>query len=123
MRERGRMKFRLTVLFLVLVQHAYADDSWRIETNQNGKPFVRVIDQPRLDGLLRSKWEAMKEALRTGDTAKASTYIIKRKQPLYKNVFDNLIVSFDEAAQYLGDIVWSKQNGPFVEYDAPNGSV
>ena len=58
-----------------------------------------------------------------GGTARAASYIVKKKQPMYKKVFDNLNAPFAEVARKLGDISWSKQYGPYVEYDSPGGAV
>ncbi len=111
------------LIILALVEQVYADEPWRIEKSQNGQRVIRVIDQPQLDSLLRSKWAAMVEALRNGDTAKASSFIVRGKQSLYKNAFDNLPVSFEDASRHFGDIFWSKQYGPFVEYSGSKRSV
>jgi hypothetical protein len=35
----------LVALFLIVADEAYGTDPWRIETDQNGKSVLRVIDQ------------------------------------------------------------------------------
>jgi len=104
----------LVALFLIVAEEAYGTDPWRIETDQNGKSVLRVIDQAQLDRHLKSKWTAMKGALRNEDTARAASYIVKKKQSMYKKVFDNLNAPFAEVARKLGDISWSTQYEPYV---------
>lgn len=57
-----------------------------IEPNQHGRPVVRVIDQPALDALLKSKRTAMKAALGAGDTATAASYMTSNAQAKFKKV-------------------------------------
>jgi len=120
---RVQKRFAWVLLCLALIEQVHADEPWRIEKNQNGQQFIRVTDQAQLDSLLRDKWAAMIAALRNGDTAKASSYMVRGKQALYKKAFDNLPVSFEETSRHFGEIFWSKQYGPFVEYHGSKRSV
>jgi len=74
-----------------------------IEPNQYGRPVVRVIDQPALDALLKSKRTAMKAALVAGDTATAASYVTSNAQAEFKKSFDNLSVPYNQIDSYLGN--------------------
>ena len=67
--------------------------------------------------LLQSKWNAMKNALRTGDTAAAASYIVKAKQAFYQNIFNNLTISFSAIDQYLPNLTFVEQWHNAVEYE------
>jgi hypothetical protein len=78
--------------------------------------IVQILDINQLDVLLQSKWNAMKNALRTGDTATAASYIVKAKQSFYQNIFNNLTISFSAIDQYLPNLTFVEQWHTAVEY-------
>jgi hypothetical protein len=71
----------------------------------------------QLDTLLTSKWNGMKNALRSGNTAVATDYIVKSKRLTYQNAFNSLTVPFANIDQVLGDIFYAGQRGPNIEYE------
>jgi hypothetical protein len=95
--------------------------SWVVERDQYGYLTVRVTDQAALDTLLKSKFFAMKDALRAGDTQKASSYYVKRKLAQYKDIMDNLTIPYNQIDSYFNNIVWKEQRGPIVEYRLTGG--
>lgn len=85
-------------------------------TVRTATALIQVVDISQLDLLLKSKWNSMKDALRSGNTAEAATYIVLSKRTNYQNIFDNLTVSFASIDQYLTNIIFVRQRGPNVEY-------
>jgi hypothetical protein len=79
--------------------------------------MVQILSFSQLDLLLQGKWNAMKNALRTGDTVTAASYIVKGKQGFYQNIFNNLIISFSAIDQYLPDLTFVEQWHGTVEYE------
>ncbi len=79
--------------------------------------IVQVLEMNQMDVLLRSKWTAMKNALRAGDTATAASYIVNGKRATYQNVFNNLTIPFANIDQVLGDISYIVQRGSNIEYE------
>jgi hypothetical protein len=79
--------------------------------------IVQILDINQIDLLLQSKWNAMKNALRAGDTATAASYIVKAKQSLYQNIFNNLTISFSAIDQYLPNLTFVEQRQNIVEYE------
>jgi hypothetical protein len=78
--------------------------------------IIQVLDINQLDVLLRNKWNAMKNALRTGDTATAASYIVRAKQAFYQNIFNNLTISFSAIDQYLPNLTFVEQWHNAIEY-------
>ena len=90
--------------------------------------IVQIVDDSQLDALLMAKWAAMKNALRSGDTAAAASYIVINKRVSYQTVFNNLTIPFSSIDQMLGNITYQATKGFEVEYemlmnDGPNGNV
>jgi hypothetical protein len=90
--------------------------------------MVQVVNEVQLDVQLRAKWEAMKNALRSGNTAAAASYIIASKRTSYETIFSNLTIPFLSIDQMLGDITFETIKGLEVEYemlmdDGPDGIV
>jgi len=79
--------------------------------------IVQILDINQLDILLQSKWNTMKNALRTGDTATAATYLVKAKQAFYHDIFNNLTISFSDIDQYLPNLTFVEQWHNAVEYE------
>jgi hypothetical protein len=70
----------------------------------------------------------MKNALRSGDTAGAASYIVSDKRADYQNIFNNLTIPFSSIDQMLGSITYQALKGLEVEYemlmnDGPDGDV
>jgi hypothetical protein len=91
-------------------------------TDTNGalyeaRGMVQILDFSQLDLLLQSKWNAMKNALRAGDTASAASYIVRTKQAFYQNIFNNFTISFSAIDQYLPDLTFVEQWHNTVEYE------
>jgi hypothetical protein len=78
---------------------------------------VQILDINQLDLLLQGKWDAMKNALRAGDTAAAASYIVTAKQAFYQNIFNNLTISFSAIDQYLPGLTLVEQWHNAVEYE------
>jgi hypothetical protein len=90
--------------------------------------MVQVVNEVQLDLQLRAKWDAMKNALRSGNTAAAASYIIASKRTSYEAVFNNLNIPFSSIDQMVGDITYETVKGLEVEYemlmdDGPDGIV
>ncbi len=90
--------------------------------------IVQIVDDSQLDALLMAKWAAMKNALRSGDTAAAASYIVINKRVSYQTVFNNLTIPFSSIDHMLGNITYQATKGYEVEYemlmnDGPNGNV
>ena len=79
--------------------------------------IVQVLDMNQMDVLLQSKWTAMKNALRGGNTATAASYIVNGKRATYQNVFNNLTIPFANIDQVLGTISYVAQRGANIEYE------
>jgi hypothetical protein len=79
--------------------------------------MVQVIDIAQLDVQLRGKWDGMKNALRSGNTALAASYILASKRTSYQTVFENLTIPFSDIDQMLGNISYVSVQGLHVEYD------
>ncbi len=56
--------------------------------------IVQIVDNAQLDVVLRVKWDGMKNALRSGNTAVAASYIVMNKRASYQTVFNNLTIPF-----------------------------
>ena len=90
--------------------------------------IVQVVDIAQLDAILTSKWNSMKSALRSGDTAGAASYIISSKRAAYQTLFNNLTIPFAGIDQMLGSITYQAVKGLEIEYemlmnDGPDGDV
>ena len=90
--------------------------------------IIQVVNDSQLDTLLVSKWNAMKNALRVGDTTAAASYIVIDKRASYQVVFNNLTIPFSAIDQMLGNIVYQATKGFNVEYemlmnDGPDGTL
>jgi hypothetical protein len=79
--------------------------------------IVQVLDIAQLDAQLRAKWDGMKNALRSGNTALAASYILASKRTSYQTVFENLTIPFSDIDQMLGNISYVSVQGLHVEYD------
>ena len=79
--------------------------------------IVQIVDDRQLDVLLMAKWAAMKNALRSGDTAAAVSYIVKNKRVGYQNVFNSLTIPFSNIDQILGNITYEATKGLKIEYE------
>jgi Carboxypeptidase regulatory-like domain/IPT/TIG domain len=87
------------------------------ETVRSATALIQVLNMGQLDSVLTTKWNAMKNALRNGNTAAAADYIVKSKRATYQNVFNNLTISFANIDQILGNISYAGQRGTNVEYE------
>ena len=90
--------------------------------------IVHVLDIDQLDVQLKAKWNGMKNALRTGDTGAAASYIVSSKRNDYHELFSNLNISFASIDQMLGSIIYQGLKGLDIEYemlmnDGPDGDV
>jgi hypothetical protein len=65
---------------------------------------VRVFDQGTLDGLLRAKWSAMRDALRRGDIAAGVSHIVARRRADYDAAFRLLTTSLPAIDSILTDL-------------------
>jgi hypothetical protein len=79
--------------------------------------IVQILDINQLEVLLQSKWSAMKNALRAGDTVTAASYIVYAKQAFYQNIFNNLTISFSAIDQFLPNLTLVEQWHNAVEYE------
>jgi hypothetical protein len=79
--------------------------------------IIQVVDDAQLDAQLRAKWDGMKNALRSGDTAGAANYIITSKRASYQMVFNNLTIPFSSIDQMLTSITYVGVQGLTVEYE------
>jgi len=86
-------------------------------TLRSATTVIQVLDMVQLDLMLTTKWNAMKNALRSGNTAAAADYIVKSKRASYQNVFNSLTVPLANIDQVLGDITYQGQRGLNVEYE------
>jgi hypothetical protein len=89
---------------------------------------VQVLDIAQMDAQLRAKWDAMKNALRAGDTSVAANFIVSSKRADYQNLFNNLTIPFASIDQMLGNITYQAVKGLDIEYemlmnDGPDGDV
>ena len=86
-------------------------------TVRTATSVIQILDMSQLDVLLQSKWTAMKNELRNGNTAAAATYIVNGKRANYQNVFNNLTIPFANIDQVLGNITYAAQRGANIEYE------
>jgi hypothetical protein len=90
--------------------------------------IVQVVDITQLDAILADKWNSMKNALRSEDTAGAASYIVNSKRDSYQTLFNNLTIPFSSIDQMLGSVTYQAVKGLEVEYemlmnDGPDGDV
>jgi hypothetical protein len=90
--------------------------------------IIQVVDINQLDALLTTKWNSMKNALRSGNTARAASYILSSKRDAYQTLFNNLTIPFSGIDQMLGSITYQAVKGLEIEYemlmnDGPDGDV
>ena len=64
--------------------------------------LVQVVDIAQLDAQLKAKWDGMKNALRSGSTSGAASYVVNYKRADYQNMFNNLTIPFVSIDQMLG---------------------
>ena len=86
-------------------------------TVRTATTLVQVLDMVQLDVMLTTKWNAMKNALRSGNTTGAVDYIVKSKRAGYQNVFNSLTLPFANIDQVLGNITYEGQRGVNIEYE------
>ncbi len=79
--------------------------------------IIQVIDTVGLDTLLQSKWNGMRDALRSGNIVGAVNYIVNSKRASYQAVFNNLTVPLATIDQVLPGIAFVEQRGLNVEYE------
>jgi hypothetical protein len=79
--------------------------------------LIQVLDMIQLDVMLTTKWNTMKNALRSGNTAGAADYIVKSKRMNYQNIFNSLTVPFANIDQVLTNITYAGQRGLNIEYE------
>ena len=79
--------------------------------------IVQVLDDVQLDVQLRAKWDGMKNALRSGNTATTASYILARKRASYQMVFNNLTIPFSSIDPMLTSITYVSVQGLNVEYE------
>ena len=68
--------------------------------------IIQVVDISQLDAQLRGKWDGMKNALRSGNTSAAASYLLSYKRNAYQTVFNNLTIPFTSIDQMLGSITY-----------------
>jgi hypothetical protein len=78
--------------------------------------IVQVLDIVQLDAQLKAKWDGMKNALRSGNTALAVSYTLASKRTSYQAVFDDLTIPFSDIDQMLGNISYVSIQGLHVKY-------
>jgi hypothetical protein len=93
-----------------------------------GSGIIHVLELTQQDATLRAMWDTMKNALRSGDTALAASYIVSSKRSDYQNIFNNLTIPFASIDQMLGNITYQGLKGLEIEYemlmnDGPDGDV
>jgi hypothetical protein len=120
----GTIDFTGTSLDGVAVTFAepglYYPTVWVTDTSgtvQTATAIIQVLDVDQLDALLQNKWNAMKNALRVGDTAAAASYLVLSKQAFYQNIFNNLTIPFASIDQYLPNITLVDQTESSIEYE------
>ena len=52
-------------------------------TRRHSQAVVDVVDRSTLDALLQARWSGMKDALRSGDIARALSFVVERRQADY----------------------------------------
>ncbi len=70
-----------------------------------------------LDGMLREKWNKMKDALNTGDIAKAVGYISEGSKNMYQYNFNLMSAYLEEIASGLQDIAMVNIKDRMAEYE------
>jgi hypothetical protein len=78
---------------------------------------VLVMNQAALDGILRAKWNAMKNALAVGDITNATTYISTGAKEMYHYNFTLMNSYLGEIAAGLQDIGEIQIGDRFAEYE------
>jgi glucose/arabinose dehydrogenase len=78
---------------------------------------VQVFDGAALDGQLRAKWGAMKEALRRGDIATGVSHIVQRRRSDYETAFRLLGSSLPAIDTLLTDITLEQVRNAAALYE------
>jgi hypothetical protein len=86
-------------------------------TIRNAATVVQVLDGDQLDILLKSKWDAMKNALRQGNVTLAVTHIVARRRATYQAMFSALTVPLANIDQVLTNIAPLELRGIEAEYE------
>ena len=73
-------------------------------TSRSARAVVRVFDPAGLDGQLRAKWGAMRDALRRGDVAAGVSHIVARRRADYEAAFRLLGASLPVIDTILTDL-------------------
>ncbi len=99
-------------IYFPTVKVTHADSSVYMES-----AIVQIANEGQLNTLLIAKWNAMKDALRSGNTAGAASYIVTHKRASYQMVFNNLTILFSSIDQMLTNITYVGVQGLTVEYE------
>ena len=73
---------------------------------------IQVFDRAILDGLLQSKWMALRDALRRGDVGQALTQISARARSRYQQAFTTLTPDLPAVDSILTDLRFIRVRGP-----------
>ena len=78
---------------------------------------IEVMDEAALDGLLRARWNGMRQALIQNDIDTAVSYFTNSSKGSYQEMFSALSSDLSQIEQELGDIQFIKIMNSSVEYD------
>ena len=73
---------------------------------------IQVFDRAVLDGLLQSKWTALRDALRRGDVGQALTQVSGRSRSRYQQAFSTLTPDLPALDSILTDVRLIRVRGP-----------
>jgi hypothetical protein len=79
--------------------------------------IVQVFDRAVVDGQLRARWGAMKDALRTGNTERAVEAIVLRARDQFRELFGGLTVLPAQIDQVLTDLSFVAIDEYAAEYE------
>lgn len=82
------------------------------------RTIVQVFERGAVDALLRSRWSAMKDALRAGDVARAVVAITARARPGYERAFTAIAPRLPAIDQVLTDLDLVEMGGASALYEA-----
>jgi hypothetical protein len=78
---------------------------------------ITVVSKFRLDGLLKAKWDAMRNSLASGDVSGAVINFNEMTKDAYQQQFATLSASLPQIAAGMGNISFVKVEDNIAEYD------
>ncbi len=110
----GEYTVRMTTQGLYVFSVQVTDGQNNVHTNA---VTILVMDQATLDGILKGKWNGMRNALHTGNSPKATNYIASAAKNMYQYNFSLMSAYLREIAAGLEAIRMVRVRDKIAEYE------